>query len=76
MTPGFTLPEWCLPPSEKLVREYETRFALSLPADYREFLVHRGGLVGSADCTFRKPTPCGNATCIDSFLWIYAGRSA
>ena len=61
------MPEWCLPSSERLVREYEGRFALSLPTDYREFLVHHGGVVGSAECAFQEQTPCGNATCVDSF---------
>ena len=70
---GFTLPEWCRAPSEPLVREYEARFALALPADYREFLVHHGGVVGSADCAFQEPTPCGNDTCIDSFYGFTRG---
>ena len=40
---GFELPHWCDPPSEALVVEFEERFDLRLPADYREFLVHHGG---------------------------------
>jgi hypothetical protein len=51
---GFELPEWCLPPSEPLVRGYEAQFALTLPADYREFLVHHGGVIGSASCAFQE----------------------
>jgi hypothetical protein len=66
-TLGFELPEWCVPPSENLVREYEKRFELTLPPDYREFLVHHGGVVGTANCAFQEPTPCGTGTCIDSF---------
>jgi hypothetical protein len=69
----FTLPEWCLPPSEQLVREYEKRFGLSLPADYREFLVHHGGVIGTANCAFQEPTPCGTATCIDCFYGFVQG---
>lgn len=64
---GFELPEWCVPPSEPLVREYEARFALTLPADYREFLVHHGGVTGLARCTFLEPTPCGTDSLIDRF---------
>lgn len=70
---GFALPEWCELPSDALVREYETRFALNLPSDYREFLVHHGGVVGSANCTFQEPTPCGTGTCIDSFYGFTRG---
>lgn len=66
-TLGFELPEWCLPPSETLVQGYEKRFALALPSDYREFLVHHGGVVGSSICDFQEPTPCGTSTCIDCF---------
>ena len=66
-TLGFELPEWCLLPSEMLVREYEKRFELTLPSDYREFLIHHGGVIGNANCAFQEPTPCGTGTCIDSF---------
>jgi hypothetical protein len=66
-TLGFELPEWCNPPSEQLVREYEKRFDLTLPTDYREFLVYHGGVVGTANCDFQEPTPCGTGTCINSF---------
>lgn len=66
-TLGFELPGWCLPPSEQLVRRFETRFSLALPADYREFLLQHGGFIGSAVCPFQEPTPCGNATCLDKF---------
>lgn len=62
---GFKLPEWCFSPSAELVRDYEQRFALTLPADYRAFLVHHGGVVGSATCAFQEPTPCGTAACVD-----------
>lgn len=64
---GFSMPKWCEPPSEHLVRNCEKRFALALPSDYREFLVHHGGMIGSATCAFQEPTPCGNATCVDCF---------
>lgn len=70
---GFKLPDWCKPPSERLVREYEKRFGLTLPPDYREFLVHHAGVVGSATCAFQEPTPCGNATCVDGFYGFGRG---
>jgi hypothetical protein len=56
-----------------LVREYEARFALLLPSDYRAFLVHHGGVVGSATCAFQEPTPCGDATCVDGFYGFTTG---
>ena len=31
---GFELPDWCIRPSEALVREFVQRFSLNLPADY------------------------------------------
>jgi SMI1/KNR4 family protein SUKH-1 len=70
---GFSLPEWCKSPSERLVRKYESRFALTLPLDYREFLAHHGGVVGSATCAFQEPTPFGNATCVDGFYGFARG---
>lgn len=70
---GFELPDWCRPPSEQLVREYEKRIGLNLPRDYRDFLVHHGGVVGTANCAFQEPTPCGTATCIDNFFGFTQG---
>lgn len=64
---GFTLPEWAIPPTEALVREYESQFELTLPSDYREFLVRHGGVSGNAKCAFQEPTPCGVATLINCF---------
>jgi len=64
---GFKLPKWCLPPSEALVCEFEIRFSLNLPPDYRDFLVHYGGVVGDAACPFQEPTPHGHDTLIDKF---------
>lgn len=65
---GFKLPEWCIPPSNTLISEFEKRFSLTLPADYRDFLVYYGGgVIGSANCPFQEPTPCGRATYIYSF---------
>src|SRR4029079_16802832 len=65
---AFTLPHWCDPPSEALVVEFEQRFDLRLPADYREFLVHHGGVMfGNAVCSFKEPTPFGMETNIGGF---------
>jgi hypothetical protein len=65
---GFELPKWCNPPSEELVAQFERSFSLTLPADYRDFLVQHGGVThGSAVCPFQEPTPCGDATIIDCF---------
>ncbi len=64
---GFTLPDWCIPPSEELVSNFEKQFGLVLPVDYRAFLVLHGGVIGTARCRFQEPTPCGFETCIDSF---------
>jgi hypothetical protein len=65
---GFDLPHWCDPPSEELVAEFERRFTGTLPGDYREFLVHHGGVTGSAACSFQEPTPYGTETVIDCFF--------
>ncbi len=66
---GFELPNWCLPPSEVLVREFEERFSLTLPSDYRSFLGGYGGFWAGdgAVCPCQEPTPCGNSACIEYF---------
>jgi SMI1 / KNR4 family (SUKH-1) len=64
---GFELPEWAVAPNETLVREFEDKFGLSLPEEYREFLVKHGGKFGGANCQFLEPTPCGKDTMIDCF---------
>jgi hypothetical protein len=65
---GYRLPHWCDPPSEALVIEFENRFAVKLPADYRDFLVHHGGVTyGQALCSFQEPTPLGTGTIIEGF---------
>jgi hypothetical protein len=64
---GFELPQWCVPPTELLVRGFEARFSLRLPVDYRAFLLRHGGVIGSAICGFQEPTPCGPSTYIESF---------
>lgn len=66
---GFELPNWCLPPSEVLVRGFEERFSLNLPSDYRSFLVGCGGFWAGdgAVCPCQEPTPCGNSACIEYF---------
>jgi len=65
---GFELPGWVQPPCERLVHDFESRFTVALPSDYREFLVQHGGVIGIATCEFQEPTPCGNSTCVDGFF--------
>jgi hypothetical protein len=64
---GFKLPKWNLPPTEDLVCEFEKRFGLTLPADFRGFLVRYGGVSANASCPFQEPTPCGNSAEIGRF---------
>lgn len=70
---GFELSDGYKVPSERMVCEYETRLALTLPPDYREFLVHHAGVIGSAICAFQEPTPYGNSTCVDGFFGFVSG---
>src|SRR5262245_52896043 len=63
----FALPEGHTPPSEELVREFERRFDLNLPADFRSFLIRHGGVRGTAVGPMVEPTPFGTSTCIDGF---------
>jgi hypothetical protein len=67
---GFELPKWQLPPSEALVVEFEKRFTLTLPSDYRCFLVRCGGFWSGdgAVCPFLEPTPCGDSAFIQTFF--------
>jgi hypothetical protein len=64
---GFSLPDGHTPPSERLVRDFERRFSLRLPADFRAFLAQHGGMRGEADCPMIEPTPFGTTVCIDGF---------
>jgi len=66
---GFELPKWQLPPSEALVVEFEKSFSLSLPTDYRGFLVKYGGFWSGdgAVCPCLEPTPCGDSAFIETF---------
>jgi hypothetical protein len=68
---GFALPEGHTPPSEKLVREFERRFSLDLPADFRSFLVRHGGVQGDAVCPVIEPTPFGTSTIITGFYGFH-----
>lgn len=56
---GFSLPEGDTPPSEELVREFEGRFDLELPRDFRAFLARFGGCKGTAHVPMLEPTPFG-----------------
>jgi hypothetical protein len=64
---GFALPEGDTPPSEELVREFERRFDLNLPVDFRSFLARHGGVRGTAVCLMIEPTPFGTSAVIDGF---------
>jgi hypothetical protein len=66
---GFELPDWCEPPSEELVAQFEKRFSVSLPPDYREFLLRHAGEVSYSNvvCPVQERTPFGSEACIDSF---------
>jgi hypothetical protein len=64
---GFALPRGHRPASEALVRGFEQRFGLDLPADFRAFLLHHGGAKGLAVCPMLEPTPFGTSACIDAF---------
>ncbi len=70
-TLGFVLPEGDTPPSEKLVRNFERRFKLNLPADFRSFLVLHGGVNGTAICPMIEPTPFGTSTIITAFYGFH-----
>jgi hypothetical protein len=63
----FLLPEGYTPPSEKLVRAFEDRFGLNLPADFRRFLGRHGGVRGTAVGPMIEPTPFGTSTTIIEF---------
>ena len=68
---GFGLPEGHTRPSEKLVHEFESRFGLSLPADFRSFLACHGGVQGTAVCPMIEPTPFGSSTIITGFFGFH-----
>jgi hypothetical protein len=63
----YELPDWCIPPSEELVADYERQFELKLPEDYRSFLAKYGGAGGTSICPFQEPTPVGDAAWIEDF---------
>jgi hypothetical protein len=66
-TLGFKRPEGSVAPSEQLVRKFERRFSLTLPPDFREFLVMHGGECADAECPMIEPTPFGTSTVITGF---------
>ena len=73
---GFALPEDHTPPSEKLVRAFERRFGLNLPADFRSFLVRHGGALGTATCPMIEPTPFGTSTILTRFYGFHEDEIA
>src|SRR5215831_14603808 len=56
-----------LEPSLQLVENYEKRFGLTLPADYREFLATYAGVSLRATYPFAELTPFGQWGMIDHF---------
>ncbi len=61
-------------PPERLVREFEHRFGLNLPADFRSFLVQHGGVRGTARCSMIEPTPFGTSTIITGFYGFHGDK--
>ena len=57
-----------LAPDELLVRSFEERFGLSLPAGYRAFLLAHGGSYASAKAPFLVPTPIGTDAVVEEIL--------
>jgi hypothetical protein len=68
---GFAIPDGHLAPTEKLVRAFERRFGLKLPADFRSFLVCHGGAQGTAISPMIEPTPFGTSTIITGFYGFH-----
>ena len=64
---GFRWPDGHTPPSEELVKAFEKRFRLKLPADYRSFLAQHGGKIGLAQFAVLEPAPFGVNGTIDRF---------
>jgi hypothetical protein len=62
------MPEWCLAPSEELVRDFEREFRLSLPADYCCFLSEYGGCFIEAKAPIQEPTPFGRWALVEHFF--------
>lgn len=71
---GFALPKGHIAPSEKRVRSFERQFDLSLPADFRAFLVRHGGAQGIGACPMLEPTPFGTFAVIDCFFGFQDDR--
>lgn len=55
-------------PTEALVRGVETEFGLTLPADYRAFLLAHGGTSVEAEAPFLEPTPVGHRAGVAEFF--------
>src|SRR6516164_5792212 len=68
---GFALPKGHATPSEKLVCAFEGRFRLTLPADFRSFLVLHGGVQGTAETPMMEPTPFGTSTILTGFYGFH-----
>ena len=67
-TLGYEPAEWQLPVAEGFVADFERTHELTLPAEYRAFLLEFGGCTGSATCDFLEPyTPLGDGAWIDQF---------
>jgi SMI1/KNR4 family protein SUKH-1 len=74
---GVEIPKWCIPPSEVLVSEFEREFCVTLPADYRAFLLEHGGCALNASVPFQEPTPVGDSAAVNYFFgFMPADRSS
>lgn len=57
-----------LPVTKRFVVEFEQKYQLKLPAEYRAFVLELGGWTGSATCDFlENPTPLGGGAWVDFF---------
>jgi hypothetical protein len=55
-------------PTEDVIAEFERRFEVALPADYRAFLTQHGSMRVDATVEFLEPTPLGTTTHVDVFF--------
>ena len=63
------------PTSDEAIKRIEEQLSISLPAEYRSFLlVHNGGRVSPAVFRFKNESGKHSDSCVDWFLAIYDGE--